>query len=110
MNSTPISSARIMRLTALLPPPPTPITRISAKFSESDLNGISEPLPQGKQTGFSTIFPTLRGREREASRMRPSIDRDPYFDRPTSTQEEVKLMLIATDCGRRVDSLAGDRQ
>ena len=40
MNSTPIISARIMRLTALLPPPPTPMTRISAKFSESERNGI----------------------------------------------------------------------
>ena len=43
MNSTPIISARIMRLTALLPPPPTPITRISAKFSESDRSGIPDP-------------------------------------------------------------------
>ena len=40
MNSTPIISARIIRLTALLPPPPTPMTRISAKFSESERNGI----------------------------------------------------------------------
>ena len=40
MNSTPISSARIMRLTALLPPPPTPMTRMRAKFSESDRNGM----------------------------------------------------------------------
>ena len=41
MNSTPIISARIIRLTALLPPPPTPMTRMSAKFSESDRNGIA---------------------------------------------------------------------
>ena len=41
MNSTPIISARIIRLTALLPPPPTPMTRISAKFSESDRSGIA---------------------------------------------------------------------
>ncbi len=40
MNSTPIISARIIRLTALLPPPPTPMTRIRAKFSESDRSGI----------------------------------------------------------------------
>jgi hypothetical protein len=40
MNSTPIISARIIRLTALLPPPPTPMTRMSAKFSESDRSGI----------------------------------------------------------------------
>src|SRR4051794_18970169 len=40
MNSTPIISARIIRLTALLPPPPTPMTRMRAKFSESDRNGI----------------------------------------------------------------------
>jgi len=43
MNSTPIISARIIRLTALLPPPPTPTTRISAKFSESERSGISVP-------------------------------------------------------------------
>jgi hypothetical protein len=40
MNSTPIISARIIRLTALLPPPPTPMTRIRAKFSESERNVI----------------------------------------------------------------------
>ena len=40
MNSTPIISARIIRLTALEPPPPTPMTRISAKFSESERSGI----------------------------------------------------------------------
>ena len=43
MNSTPIISARIIRLTALLPPPPTPMTRIRAKFSESDRSGIASP-------------------------------------------------------------------
>ncbi len=41
MNSTPMSSARIIRFTALLPPPPTPMTRMSAKFSESDRSGIA---------------------------------------------------------------------
>src|SRR3972149_5201018 len=41
MNSTPIISARIIRLMALLPPPPIPMTRISAKFSESDRSGIA---------------------------------------------------------------------
>ena len=35
MNSTPFTSARIMRFTALLPPPPTPMTLICAKFSTS---------------------------------------------------------------------------
>ena len=44
MNSTPIISARIIRLTALLPPPPTPMTRISAKFSESERSGIGSLL------------------------------------------------------------------
>src|SRR5689334_23422821 len=43
MNSTPIISARIMRLTALDPPPPTPTTRFRAKFSESDRSGIASP-------------------------------------------------------------------
>ncbi len=43
MNSTPIISARIIRLTALLPPPPTPKTRIRAKFSESERRAIASP-------------------------------------------------------------------
>ncbi len=48
MNSTPMSSARIIRLTALDPPPPIPITRMSAKFSESDLSDMSAyPLLPG---------------------------------------------------------------
>ena len=46
MNSTPIISARIIRLTALLPPPPTPITLMSAKFSESERRPIATP-PNG---------------------------------------------------------------
>src|SRR6185503_9738918 len=40
MNSTPIISARIIRFTALLPPPPTPITLMSAKCSASDRSGM----------------------------------------------------------------------
>ena len=44
MNSTPIISARIIRLTALLPPPPTPMTRMRAKFSESERRAISALL------------------------------------------------------------------
>ena len=44
MNSTPIISARIIRFTALLPPPPTPMTRIRAKFSESERRAISALL------------------------------------------------------------------
>src|SRR5438445_7915306 len=40
MNSTPIISARIIRFTALLPPPPTPMTLISAKCSASDRSGM----------------------------------------------------------------------
>src|SRR4029078_6908954 len=35
MNSTPCTPASIIRLTALLPPPPTPITLMWAKFSIS---------------------------------------------------------------------------
>src|SRR5688572_10460234 len=58
MNSTPIISARIIRFTALLPPPPTPMTRISAKFSESERNGI----------GFSSGDPRGHGRRRVAVR------------------------------------------
>jgi hypothetical protein len=30
-------------LTALLPPPPTPMTLIRAKFSESERSGIASP-------------------------------------------------------------------
>ena len=41
MNSTPSSSARIMRFTALEPAPPTPTTRISAKFSVCEAIGLS---------------------------------------------------------------------
>src|SRR5688572_4886694 len=40
MNSTPIISARIIRFTALLPPPPTPMTLMSAKCSASDRSGM----------------------------------------------------------------------
>ncbi len=57
MNSTPIISARIIRLTALLPPPPTPMTRISAKFSESERNVI----------GISSSDPWWSGRDVEGS-------------------------------------------
>ena len=54
MNSTPIISARIIRLTALLPPPPTPMTRIRAKFSESERSGIaSPPVSQGSCRNLS---------------------------------------------------------
>src|SRR5512142_665478 len=49
MNSTPIISARIIRFTALLPPPPTPMTRMSAKFSESERKDIASP-PGGTGT------------------------------------------------------------
>ena len=52
MNSTPIISARIIRLTALLPPPPTPMTRMRAKFSESDRSGIGALL-KGAQQGVA---------------------------------------------------------
>ncbi len=68
MNSTPIISARIIRLTALLPPPPTPMTRISAKFSELERNGIglSSATLEGRfATGFDRVDPGgLPGAER----------------------------------------------
>ena len=54
MNSTPIISARIIRLTALLPPPPTPMTRISAKFSESERSGIGWFLRRPARGSWST--------------------------------------------------------
>ena len=66
MNSTPISSARIMRLTALLPPPPMPMTRISAKFSESDRNGISKPLPQEAKSNLMSGYPSPARRTPQA--------------------------------------------
>ena len=44
MNSTPIISARIIRFTALEPPPPTPMTLINAKCSASDRSGIRDLL------------------------------------------------------------------
>ena len=43
MNSTPSTLARIMRLTALHPPPPTPITLIFAPSCNSSLNEIRMP-------------------------------------------------------------------
>jgi hypothetical protein len=55
MNSTPIISARIIRLTALLPPPPTPMTRISAKFSESERNGIGIFLRRPSGSWATTV-------------------------------------------------------
>ena len=58
MNSTPMSSARIIRLTALLPPPPTPMTRMSAKFSESERSGMwcpSRSFPGAITPGPSTV-------------------------------------------------------
>ena len=59
MNSTPIISARIIRLTALLPPPPTPMTLMSAKFSESDRSGMSGG-PSARQCGWSCSTRGLR--------------------------------------------------
>src|ERR1700746_1235419 len=44
MNSTPSTLARIMRLTALHPPPPTPITLIFAPVRFSSLNEIRIPV------------------------------------------------------------------
>ena len=64
MNSTPIISARIIRLTALLPPPPTPMTRMRAKFSESDRSGIGAPpvvRSQGECIGRVTARPLRAG-------------------------------------------------
>ena len=68
MNSTPIISARIIRLTALLPPPPTPMTRISAKFSESERSGIGLSsatldgvVRDGDSGGPGWPFPVLSG-------------------------------------------------
>ena len=59
MNSTPIISARIIRLTALLPPPPTPMTRISAKFSESERNVIGHPPDAPRQASMRSVGRTL---------------------------------------------------
>src|SRR5712692_2011846 len=51
MNSTPSTLARIMRLTALVPPPPTPITLIRAPCSRSSLNEKRTP------DSFGVILP-----------------------------------------------------
>src|SRR5437879_6569922 len=61
MNSTPIISARIMRFTALLPPPPMPMTLMSAKCSASDRSGIGS-LP-GK-AGCDRLNPSRFGFDR----------------------------------------------
>jgi hypothetical protein len=42
-------------LTALLPPPPTPMTLISAKFSESDRSGISGESSARVEAGNPTL-------------------------------------------------------
>ena len=67
MNSTPIISARIIRLTALLPPPPTPMTRIRAKFSESERSGIGA-LPG---CVLARVWRLAVGRSSPASRTPP---------------------------------------
>src|SRR5262249_26822262 len=54
MNSTPSTLARIMRLTAFDPPPPTPITLILAPCCCSSLNEIRMPASLG------IILPPLR--------------------------------------------------
>src|SRR4051794_5961898 len=111
MNSTPIISARIIRLTALLPPPPTPMTRISAKFSESERSGIglSSDDPLGGQDddgrraqdpdaagvrpgpwGFGAVYrrgaswrrPKLPDRSRPGRRGGAYAHRSPPKDRP----------------------------
>ena len=45
MNSTPIVWLRTMEFTALVPPPPTPITFMEAEYSLFDSNSISGFLP-----------------------------------------------------------------
>ena len=54
MNSTPMSSARIIRFTAFDPPPPTPTTFMSAKFSMSLRRGMGEP-----PRSFHAVAPPL---------------------------------------------------
>ena len=67
MNSTPIISARIIRLTALFPPPPTPMTLMSAKFSESERSGMaSPPAALEGQYGGTTTVPDLAAGSRHA--------------------------------------------
>src|SRR5487761_178815 len=54
MNSTPSTLARIMRFTALQPPPPTPMTLIFAPFCGSSLNETRSPA------SFGIIPPPLK--------------------------------------------------
>src|SRR5213593_1525323 len=65
MNSTPSSLARIMRLTALHPPPPTPMTLIFAGCSSS-LKLMR--IPASLVVIFSPTFSTLAGSSRAGSR------------------------------------------
>src|SRR6187549_600569 len=94
MNSTPINSARIMRLTALLPPPPTPITRMSAKFSESDRNGI-EPLTVGQEASNVT---TAAGQA--VPHWRASIGTLPRADSSKDGDPETSFGRLWTACGQ----------
>src|SRR5579863_4028644 len=78
MNSTPSTLARIIRFTALHPPPPTPMTLIFAPSRRSSLNDslipdsfgvILPPIARqwplfsltGRQTCFSILPPMYRG-------------------------------------------------
>src|SRR5687768_15612101 len=79
MNSTPIISARIIRLTALLPPPPTPITLIRAKFSESERRPIATPPAAlgGRNMGVEEA-----GHRRARSPRLPPAGRGRVYHRP----------------------------
>src|SRR5690349_8168714 len=53
MNSTPVTPAAIIRLSALQPPPPTPATRITARYGFAPERGgaVSAPSPMSTTRG-----------------------------------------------------------
>src|SRR5258706_15664983 len=74
MNSTPSSLARIMRLTALPPPPPTPMTLIFAGCRSSlKLMRIPASLVVISLSTFSSFASGSWGRVRRRRRTWPSI-------------------------------------
>ncbi len=83
MNSTPIISARIIRLTALLPPPPTPTTLTRAKFSESERRPIDilRPASRGRVMGAETNWAPARSL---AAFSRPQVPTESTIGPPRS--------------------------
>src|SRR5258708_26032957 len=100
MNSTPSSLARIMRFTALQPPPPTPMTLIFAGCRSSlKLMRIPASLVVISLSTFSSFACGSRGRVRRRRQTWPSIWIPDFLsagaqsDAPLRHTERVRLRL-----------------